>query len=136
MNILIVEDDPNLRKLWALVFEERDHRVWSVEMVSDAGRLLTQHCFDLVLLDLYLGRETGLEVAALAHQENPACRIVVVTGSSVFPNGELFEMAPGIASVLRKPVDIEHLVAVCDHAHAGAITLRSNSERSVERLGG
>ncbi|MEM8554507.1 MAG: response regulator [Pseudomonadota bacterium] len=119
MNILIVEDDPNLRLLWQSVFTGNGHSITDVDTAVDARKLLMTQSFELILLDLYLGHETGLSVAALATYSNPDCKVVIVTGSSTFASGELFDMSPAIASVLRKPVDIEHLVAVCDHIGAG-----------------
>lgn len=119
MKLLIVEDDPNLRSLWRQVFVDRGYAVREAESATRARTALLAEKADLVILDLYLGHETGLSVAALASYANPECHVVVVTGSSAFAYGELFEMSPVIASVLRKPVDIEHLVAVCEHLTRG-----------------
>ena len=47
-----------------------------------------------MILDLYLGDDTGLSVATLAAYANPDCKIVITTGSTLFPQGELFAMAP------------------------------------------
>lgn len=118
MNILIVEDDPNLRLLWNSVFTSIGHRVETAETAVEARRALTTSKFDLMLLDLYLGVESGLTLATLAGTLNPSCRIVVVTGAADLDSAELYDTSPSVASVLRKPVDIEHLMAVCDHISA------------------
>ena len=115
MRVLVVDDDPNLISLWCAVFEAHGHSCMVAQSVRDARRQLMASAFDLVLLDLYVGAESGLSVAALAGYSNPECKVVVVTGSTLFPRGELFAMAPSIATVLRKPIDIEELVAVCEH---------------------
>jgi hypothetical protein len=39
----------------------------------------------------------------------------MITGSSLFARGEIFAMAPAVATVLRKPVPIEELLAVSEH---------------------
>ena len=115
MRVLVVDDDPNLISLWCAVFEGHGHICTVAESVSDARKQLMADQFDLVLLDLYVGADTGLSVATLAGYSNPNCKVIVVTGSTLFPRGELFAMAPSIATVLRKPIDIEELVAVCEH---------------------
>ncbi len=118
MKLLIVEDDPNLSLLWGSVFSGRGHEVVVSDNAAEARKILLNGSVDLILLDLYLGRDSGLSVAAMAAYSHPSCKVIVVTGSSAFAYGELFELSSNIASVLRKPVDIEHLVAVCDHLTA------------------
>lgn len=118
MNILIVEDDPNLRLLWQSVFATSGHSVEVTASAVDARRVLMTSRVDLVLLDLYLGQELGLSVASVATFSNPACKIVIVTGSTAMSCEDIREKTPAISSVLRKPVDIEHLMAVCEQVGA------------------
>lgn len=115
MKILIVEDDPNLSLLWDSIFAATGHKVTAVHSAIEARQALLVLQFDLAVIDCYLGKEASLSLAALAAQSNPGCRIVLVTGASLRPRHELYEHSPAICAVLCKPVDIEHLVAVCDH---------------------
>lgn len=115
MRVLVVEDDERLRDLWVLAIEGAGASAEAVSSATSARKLLLTEAFDLVLLDLNLGQESGLSVSTLAGYVNPDCRIVVVTGSQLFPNGELFSMDPSIVTVLRKPVDLRELTAVCEH---------------------
>ena len=80
--------------------------------------MLMTEPFDLVLLDLFLGETDGASVANFATHLNPSCKVVVVTGTSLYPNGELFAMAPSVWAVMRKPVDIEDIMALCEHIAA------------------
>lgn len=122
LKVLVVEDDPNLRALWGAVIERAGHTARLVEKESDAREGLMQEPFDLVLLDLYLGGDDGLSVAGFATYLNPACKVVVITGTSLYAKGELFAMAPSVWAVLRKPVDIEDIMALCTHvAEAGTL---------------
>ncbi|WP_208347792.1 response regulator [Pseudaestuariivita rosea] len=118
MKVLVVEDDAALSHLWCEVFEGAQHVCFEAASPEDARKTLMTTSFDLVVLDLYLGSDTGLSVATLATYKNPNCKVIVVTGSTVFPRGELFDMDPAIASVLRKPVDISELLAVGEHCVA------------------
>lgn len=122
MKVLVVEDDPNLRALWGAVIERSGHAAHLVETESAARDALMSKPFDLVLLDLYLGEKDGLSVAGFATYLNPACKVVVITGTSLYPKGELFAMAPSVWAVMRKPVDIEDIMALCTHvAEAGTL---------------
>lgn len=115
MKVLVVEDDANLETLLVSVFEEAGHEVTGVTDAKKARNILLTSQFDVVVLDLHLGDESGLSIATLSTYTNPNCRIVMITGSSLFANGELFELAPTITSILRKPVHIDELLAVSEH---------------------
>ncbi|MEM8959493.1 MAG: response regulator [Pseudomonadota bacterium] len=114
MNVLIVEDDPNLRALWRAVMAEMNYLVHEAETLASAQTALRAARFDLVLLDLYLGQDSALSLVSQANAASPDCKIVIVTGSSHYGNGELFDISSSVASVLRKPVDVEDLIATCE----------------------
>jgi DNA-binding NtrC family response regulator len=118
LRVLVVEDDPNLRALWGAVIERAGHKARLVETEPAARDMLMTEPFDLVLLDLFLGETDGASVANFATHLNPSCKVVVVTGTSLYPNGELFAMAPSVWAVMRKPVDIEDIMALCEHIAA------------------
>jgi DNA-binding NtrC family response regulator len=120
VNILICEDDAGLRALWAEVFGRAGHTVEAVEDSASARKALMMKQFSVMILDLYLGDDTGLSVATLAAYANPDCKIVITTGSTLFPQGELFAMAPSVAAVLRKPVSNQELLAVAEHGFKAA----------------
>ena len=115
MRTLIVEDDALLGGIWHEVLVDAGHEAIVVDEAGCARKLLLTHAFDAVVLDLMLGEDSGLSVAALANYANPDCCVVVVTGSALFARGELFGMAPNITSVLRKPVSIFELLAVIEY---------------------
>lgn len=116
MRVLVVDDDARTRDLWVAVVEGAGHDAVEASDASSARRRLLVQRFDLVLLDLNLGAESGLSVATLASYANPRCRVIVITGSQLFPRGELFAMDPSIVTVMRKPVDLRELAAMCAHA--------------------
>ncbi len=118
MNILIVEDDPNARALWAEAFRRESHGVTEAGTAAAACKALISRSFDLVLLDLYLGCRPGRSVVSLATYGNPGCKMVLVSGAAGLSPSRLMAISPAIVSVLRKPVDIEHILAVCSHLGA------------------
>ena len=111
MNVLIVEDDPNLRILWEDVFGTSGHETVSVESAASARAALGGGSFDLVVLDFYLGDGDGGDVARALDTKTP---ILIVTGAAANQNGELFAVSDAIAAILRKPVDIEDLLEVSE----------------------
>lgn len=115
MRALVVEDDHVLRDLWCEVITQAGHEATPIAGAEAARKVLLTDAFDVVLLDLCLGTDTGLSVAAIATYCNADCRVVIVTGSNLFVRGELFDMAPNIAAVLRKPVRLQDMLAVVEY---------------------
>jgi DNA-binding NtrC family response regulator len=115
MKILIVEDDAMLGRLWLLAFQKAGHDAVHVKSASAARKSLMVRPADMIILDLNLGSEGGLTLATLAGYVNPQCRVIVVTGTQLFPHGELFSMDRSIAAVMRKPVDLREMLAMVEH---------------------
>ena len=113
MKYLIVEDDPNLRLLWNAVLSDRGYHVVEAETVEAARRALRADAFDVMVLDLYLGRENGLLLANLAESVARDCKVIIVTGAADVREEEIRAVSEAIVSIHRKPVDIEDLIEVC-----------------------
>lgn len=112
MNVLIVEDDPNLRILWEDVFATGGHETTSVDSAYAARSAVDEASFDLIVLDYYLGDGDAGDVAKAMNGQTP---ILIVTGAAANQNGELFAVSNAIAGVLRKPIDIEDLIEVSEY---------------------
>jgi len=72
----------------------------------------------VVVLDLVLGEDSGVDVAEAIRDTSPGTRVIVLTGSrSVVDvvNG----LAKGVRAWLPKTIDIEYLVGVIRGVHAG-----------------
>jgi len=110
---LIVEDDPNLRLLWRAVLSDRGYAVTEAETLERARMALSDESFDVMVLDLYLGRTNGLSLAALADSASPGCKVIIVTGAADGRETEIRAISEAVVSVHRKPVDIEDLIDVC-----------------------
>jgi len=61
-HILIVDDEPQIRKFLRTTLTSHDYQVSEAEKIADALKLLTTHPPDLMLLDLGLPDGDGLDV--------------------------------------------------------------------------
>lgn len=77
--ILIAEDDASFRETLAVEFRERDYDVTAIACLNDFDGLLRQH-FDLAVVDLKLGTDSGLELIEKLHRVSPGTISVVLTG--------------------------------------------------------
>ena len=78
-NILIVEDEPRMRRLLEISLGEDGHNVQSVEDAETGLRFLGKEKADLVVTDLKLPGMNGLEFLQEARRANAALPFVVMT---------------------------------------------------------
>ena len=78
-HILVIDDDPAMRKLIADYLAENELRVSAVATGAEMQQVLAEHAIDLVVLDLRLGAEDGMHLARKL-REDSAIPIVMVTG--------------------------------------------------------
>jgi NtrC-family two-component system response regulator AlgB len=113
MNILLVDDDPNLRKSLRLTLETLGHAVTEAESGARAQDLLGQRLFDAALLDLRLGRENGLDVVSALLRLAPGLAIVVMTAYATIETA-VEAIRRGALDYLPKPFTPNQLRAVLD----------------------
>lgn len=78
-NILIVEDEPRMRRLLEISLGEDGHTVQSAEDAENGLKILRKNSIDLVLTDLKLPGMNGLEFLQEARQLNGSTPVVVMT---------------------------------------------------------
>jgi len=103
--VLVVEDEPTIRELMAILLEEEGYAVRQAADGLEALETVEQHPVDLVLSDVKMPRLDG---ASLAHHlralGNP---LPIVLMSAVYAEVDL----PGVR-FLRKPMNCEHLLHI------------------------
>lgn len=78
-NILIVDDEPNIRCFLQELLERDQHQVTLAASGHAALAALTQHAFDLALLDLQLGDLSGVQVLRTLRQQAPDTAVIMLT---------------------------------------------------------
>lgn len=79
LNVLIVDDEANIRKTLSVCLESRGHRVTAVSNVRDARTEVERQAFDLAFVDLRLGTESGLDLIPVLLGLCPWLKVVVIT---------------------------------------------------------
>jgi two-component system response regulator RegA len=108
--LLIVEDDESLRSRLTIAFETRGLEVRGVATTAEAATIAREELPELVLLDLRVGADTGLDLIPELIGLDPATRIVVLTGyGSVATAVEAIRR--GAVHYLTKPADTDEILA-------------------------
>ena len=128
--ILIVEDDPDLRRLTRSVIEELGYSVKTAASAEEADSWMTSATFDLVLLDIELPRMNGVEFLSWALGRQPDLTVIMLTGSDD-PGLAMKCIDEGARTYLVKPFDVDFLArAVRDALMVRELLVERN------RLGG
>jgi len=62
LDVLIVDDEPSIRKMLAMWLDAGGHRVQSASCPKDALALATKVSFDVAFVDLRLGSLSGMDL--------------------------------------------------------------------------
>jgi len=132
MAVLIVDDDRGTRQMCVATLHDADIAATSCESGRQAVDAVSHSNFDVVLLDLWLGDENGLDVLPVIHRIRSEMPIVVLTGCASIQSA-VRALKLGAADYLEKPLIGDGLVEavrrfiVASHpdpctraAHAGA----------------
>ena len=107
--VLVVDDDPAMRKLIADSLEEHAFRVSAAANGAEMAQAMAQHTVDLVVLDLRLQGEDGMELARKLRQESQI-PIVMVTGRAEEVD-RVMGLELGADDYVLKPFSARELVA-------------------------
>lgn len=109
--VLVIEDEPVLRKTFARFLEEAGYAVDAVEDAPAARQSIQAQSPDVVVSDILLGRETGVDVLRWMQERGEQAAVIMVTGE---PNVDTAAEAVrlGAFDYLAKPVDRERLLRV------------------------
>ena len=102
MDILVVDDEATLRRTIRTALESQGHRVAEAADQAQALQRVGQSRPDLVLLDLRLGRESGLNVLDALLKAAPGLGVVVITAYSSIDTA-VEAMRRGALDYLPKP---------------------------------
>lgn len=109
--ILVVEDDPSVRKLVTLVLREQGFEVIDVNDPTETLRISREHHgpIDLLLSDIVMPGISGLSVAAQVTADRPETRVLYISGYTAETVGANDILRPG-QNLLPKPFTPQDLV--------------------------
>jgi NtrC-family two-component system response regulator AlgB len=113
MNILLVDDDPSLRKSLRLALQAMEHQVTEASDGTQALEALGHRLFDVAFLDLRLGREKGIDTLPMLLRLAPGLAVVVVTAYATVESA-VEAMRRGAFDYLPKPFTPNQLRMVLD----------------------
>lgn len=123
-HILLVDDDNRIRELLSRLLKENDYRVSTAANAADARKCLSGLEFDLIILDVMMPGETGLELAASLRKESEVPILMLTARSEA--NDRIAGLEAGVDDYLAKPFEPRELML-----RIAAILRRGNQQPVV-----
>lgn len=123
-HLLLIDDDQRIRTLLSRFLAEQGYRVTAAENAADARRKMEGLTFDLLVLDVMMPGESGLEFAA-ALRENSQIPILMLTARSETVD-RIAGLETGVDDYLAKPFEPRELLL-----RIGAILKRGGPKEST-----
>ncbi len=102
LNILVVDDENNIRKTLSLCLESEGHQAIAVSNFQDAISEASQRSFDVAFVDLRLGTADGMDLIPRLLDMTPWLKIIVITAYASIETA-VEAMRRGAADYISKP---------------------------------
>jgi two-component system, cell cycle sensor histidine kinase and response regulator CckA len=111
LSILVADDDSEIRALLRTVLEESGYRVFTAENGKKAVAILKDTPIHLLLTDLVMPEQEGMETIVQVRKRYPDLQIVAVSGAFA---GPILDAAShfGANAILEKPLQIDEVLRV------------------------
>lgn len=114
--ILVIDDSPSALEALAMTLTQSGHQVSTCSHGKHARRILDREAFDLVLTDIYMPEEDGLQLIQEVRRRQPKLPVVAMSGGAgrvdMLPAARLL----GACQILRKPFSGADLLAAVEAA--------------------
>jgi DNA-binding response OmpR family regulator len=135
----VVEDDDTLRHLVTTYLEEHDIRAVSASRRDEVSRILARSKPVIVILDLQLGQEDGLDLLREIRTQSDV-PIIIITGQRSDEINRVIGLELGADDYITKPFGLRELLAriraVLRRREIGQANAQRDMEKGRFRFGG
>ncbi len=115
-NILVVEDDAQVSKLFRDILTRAGHHAEVTANGNEAILAMGKQSFDLVITDIFMPEKDGLELIREIMAHNPGLKVIAISGGGKNRAPLYLEMAKklGACRTLDKPFELKELLKVVE----------------------
>jgi len=114
-HLLLVDDDDSIRWVLNELLQDLGHQVTQTSSAESAMSLLQQHQFDLVMSDVRMSGQSGMELLARCQQDFPDMPVIIMTAHSDLESA-VGAYQRGAFEYLPKPFDLDEVSATVSRA--------------------
>lgn len=109
-SILIIDDEPNLRRSLGLILQRAGYNVTTAANAAEAIHLLQSGAYDLTFLDIKLPDQNGIQLLPQLRQLYPEMPILILTAHATLETA-IGAVRLGARDYLLKPIDPENIIS-------------------------
>ena len=129
IEVLVVDDEHTLRESCASILRADGFPVTVCARGEEAVELLQRRSFDVILLDLYLPKMSGMDVLEVALRESPGTLVLIMTGNPSVESS-IQALRAGAWDYIPKPFSATHLKILMGRAaHTVLVSRESETAR-------
>lgn len=112
MKILIIDDDFRIRNLFRLWLEREGFEVFEAENGMEGVRIQRNNPMDLIICDLIMPVQEGIETISQIKNEYPDIGIIAISGGGKIGPDSYLKVAQQLGAwrVFTKPVDMRLMI--------------------------
>jgi two-component system response regulator RegA len=131
--LLLVDDDLTFCRVLARALEKRGFDVYTATEIASGLELAADHQPEFAIIDLRIGNESGLELVEKLHAQNPALRMLMLTGfASIATAVEAIKL--GAVHYLTKPASVDDILQALKRTRGDTAVSPAGNPISVKRL--
>ncbi|MCO6045440.1 sigma-54 dependent transcriptional regulator [Aeoliella sp. ICT_H6.2] len=127
LDLLLVDDDAELRDAMQAYFSSLGHRVAAADCGESALGTLASHSFTVAVVDMVMPGMSGLDLLARMKEETPETEVILLTGQGTIERA-VEAMKLGAYDFLTKPVRMKQLETVVGKAGESAKIRKENTQ--------
>jgi len=131
--VLVVDDDDVFRERLLKAFVARGYDARGAKSAEEAVSLAEEETPEWALLDLHMGKTSGLYAVRRLLELDKTTRIVVLTGYGSIATA-IEAMRSGAVHYLTKPSDLDDIIAAFEHDGSPAARLPTTTVPSLHRV--
>ena len=107
--ILVIDDDENIRKVLATIFEDEGYIVETAETAKKGIEKSEKTFYNLALIDIRLPDMEGIELLLKLRSTKPKMRKIIVTGYPTLQNA-VAAVNKGADAYVMKPFEVDKIL--------------------------
>jgi len=132
-SLLIIDDDEIFCQVLANALEARNYLTKQAYNMSQTQIIIESWKPDYAVVDLRIGKDSGIKVCQLLLEKHPEIKIVILTGyASIATAVEAIKL--GVIQYLTKPTDVESILKALHQDYADIDVKISKNPLPVKRL--
>ncbi len=137
IKILVVDDDPEMLESFEKILEHSGkYNVITEKDKNSAIELINNTKFDVVLTDLVLNNDSGMDILRASLNKNPEVPVIIISGFGTIENS-VEAVKEGAFDFIEKPFSAKSLFDVLEKAIKTNVKFLDNDEEKIkiEELG-